>query len=191
MRGGARVAGAPRCSLVRDVTGGEGERLPGPALNAAQRRFLTLFLASNPDRLRACWLDSEGLQLGPVADHRRPPPGAARLKVYHLADGSRTFRGAREAQRVLAVADLAGLDPLWATPLRDLNTVGRAAALEAREPTLWQSFRLTGCDKPVAYRQTPASYAALKAEAARQGRTQTDIINEALSEYLARRGRLA
>lgn len=167
---------------------GDSAGVPGlsRSLDAEQRRFLTLFPGSNPERLRAAWLDGEGRNLGAVVDPMTPPAAAVRLKVWRLVgDDGRTYRGALEACRLLAVFKLPALAALWADPLRTLNAEGLSIAAESVEPTLRQSFKIAGRAAPLTYRQTPADFAWLKAEAARSGVTMTDVINEALALYRA------
>lgn len=174
---------SPLCSLVPDVTGG----VRAGGFSASQRRFLTLFLGVTPDRLRAVWLTHDGRSLGPVVDPNLPPPEAMRVKVYRLCGDGGAFKGALGNYRVLDLAHLAALSPLWGEPLRTLNDAGRRIGEQAAEPTLHQTFRLPGNSTPVAYRQTAADFAWLKAEAARCACTVTDIINTALAEYQERR----
>lgn len=169
------------CSLVTDVIGGE-RRGPLVSLNAAQRRFLTLYLSGDPDRLRLRWMGQGGEVLGdgPVWI----PAGAVSLHAYRLTDGGLAPRGNRERQRNIGIADLLPMAGIWERPLLSLNARGVLLAQEATEPSVVQSFRMPGRRNPVNYRQTPVTFDELKSEADRQGRPMTAIINDALAQYL-------
>lgn len=97
-------------------------------LSAKAQAFLAFVAASNPDRLRAQWLAEGGRVIAAVTDAAEPPAEAVAVRLYRLHDGARTFKGAREARRVLGLGDLADLAYLWAEPLRSLNPEGMALA---------------------------------------------------------------
>lgn len=145
-------------------------------------------MKADPRRVRARWLAADGANLGQVTDHARPPRGAVRVRVCAILTGGIEARGADKSYRILSVAELAGLDPLWARPLLALNARGERIAREAIEPALTETFRTVDRQSPETFKAPPITSAWLEAQARREGRRKTAVILDALELYRVTKG---
>lgn len=146
-------------------------------INKQQWKVLKLCLdVGDLERLRAVWLDGNGLVLGTVADPFAYHPSAEWVKVYRLAvGGDEALQGDAIGRTNLTVADLRALEPCWGVPLRSLSPLGRQLASGPPEPPVVATFK---APRELDYWLTQKSQVL--------ARTRTDLIIQAITEWRSR-----